>query len=236
MERFKPYARWAAVVAGAIALAFAYFAPHRSDSVVVADDSPPPPQPIASADLGAFAAPASPSTGQLAVYVCGAIRHVGVFRLASGSRVVDAVTQAGGLAGDADSEAINLAEPLVDGMKIDVPKKGAHPATYSFDGGSATDDVASTGASATGSSSHRSTHHRSSGRSGVSKLQPGQSVDVNTASENDLERLPGVGPSLARRIIEYRQANGPFTTPDDLQNVSGIGPSKFAKMEAFVRV
>jgi len=235
MERFKPYARWAAVVAGAIALAFAYFAPHRSDSVVVADDSSPP-QPIASADLAASAAPASLSTGQIAVYVCGAIRHVGVFRLAPGSRVVDAVTQAGGLAGDADPEAINLAEPLVDGMKIDVPKKGARPATYSFDGGSANDDVASTGASATGSSSHRSTHHRSSGRSGVSKLQPGQSVDVNTASESDLERLPGVGPSLARRIIEYRQANGPFTTPDDLQNVSGIGSSKFAKMEAFIRV
>jgi len=236
MERFKPYARWGAVVAGAIALAFAYFAPHRSDSVVVADDSPPPPQPIASADLAASAAPTTPSPGELSVYVCGAIRHVGVFRLAPGSRVVDAVTQAGGLSGDADPEAINLAEPIVDGMKIDVPKKGARPATYSFDGGSATYDVVSTGASATGSSSHRSTHHRSSGRSGVSKLQPGQSVDVNTASEGDLERLPGVGPSLARRIVEYRQANGPFATPDDLQNVSGIGPSKFAKMEAFVRV
>jgi len=236
MERFKPYARWAAVVVGAVALAFAYIAPHRSDSVAVSDDSPPPPQAIASADVAASAVPASPSPGEIAVYVCGAIRHVGVFRLAPGSRIVDAVTQAGGLAGDADPEAINLAEPLVDGMKIDVPKKGARPVTYSSDSGTATYDVASTGASATGSSSHRSTHHRSSGRSGASKLQPGQTVDVNTASESDLERLPGVGPSLARRIVEYRQANGPFTTPDDLQNVSGIGPSKFAKMEAFVRV
>ncbi|MFI5388817.1 MAG: helix-hairpin-helix domain-containing protein [Candidatus Eremiobacterales bacterium] len=235
MERFKPYARWAAVIAGAIALSVAYFAPHRSDSVVATDDSPPPPQATASTDAAA-ASQSPPPSGEIAVYVCGAIRHVGVFRLAAGSRVVDAVTQAGGLAGDADPEAINLAEPLVDGMKIDVPKKGARPATYSFDSGSATYDVASTGASATGSSSHRSTRHRSSGRSGVSKLQPGQTVDVNTASESDLERLPGVGPSLARRIIEYRQANGPFATPDDLQNVSGIGPSKFAKMEAFVRV
>ena len=233
MERFKPYARWAAVIAGAIALVFAYIAPHRSDSVVVADDSPPPPQAVASAEV---AASASPSPGEISVYVCGAIRHIGVFRLAPGSRVVDAVTQAGGLATDADPEAINLAEPLVDGMKIDVPKKGARPSTYSFDGGSATYDVASTGASNTGSSSHRTTHHRSSGRSGASKLQPGQTVDVNTASESELERLPGVGPSLARRIIEYREANGPFATPDDLQNVSGIGPSKFAKMEAFVRV
>ena len=108
--------------------------------------------------------PASPSPGEIAVYVCGAIRHGGVFRLAPGSRVVDAVAQAGGLAGDADPEAINLAEPLVDGMKIDVPKKGARPSVYSFDGGGATYEVASTGSSATGSSSHRSTHHRRSGR------------------------------------------------------------------------
>jgi len=156
--------------------------------------------------------------------------------LAPGSRVVDAVAQAGGLASDADPEAINLAEPLVDGMKIDVPKRGARAATYSFDAGSTAYDVASTSAMAAGSSSHRSSTHHRSGRSGVSKLQPGQTVDVNTASESELERLPGVGPSLARRIIEYREANGPFATPDDLQNVSGIGPSKFAKMEAFVRV
>ena len=234
MERFKPYARWAAVVAGAFALAFAYFVPHRSDSVVATDDSPPP-QTAAPAEI-ASAASAAASPTEIAVYVCGAIKHVGVFKLTPGSRVVDAVNEAGGLASDADAEAINLAEPVVDGMKIDVPKKGARPEASAFDSSGTTYDVASTGLSATGSSSHRSTHHRSSGRTGASKLQPGQTVDVNTASEAELERLPGVGPSLARRIIEYREANGPFATPDDLQNVSGIGPSKFAKMEAFVRV
>jgi len=236
MERFKPYARWAAVIAGIIALAFAYFAPHRSDSVVIADDSPPPSQAIASSDA-APAAAASSSPTEIAVYVCGAIRHVGVFRLTPGSRVVDAVNRAGGLGSDADAEAINLAQPLVDGMKIDVPKKGARPEAYSLDtsGGSGS-DVAPGSSNGTSSSSHRTTHHRSSARAGASKLQPGQTVDVNTASEAELERLPGVGPSLARRIIEYREANGQFATPDDLQNVSGIGPSKFAKMEAFVRV
>lgn len=235
MERFKPYARWAAVVAGVVALAFAYLAPHRPDSVVVADDSPPP-QTIASAEAAATAASASASPTEIAVYVCGAIRHPGVFRLGPGSRVVDAVNRAGGLRSDADAEAINLAEPLVDGMKIDVPKKGARPEAYSSDGAIAAYDVASIGSSAALTPSHRTSRHRSSGRAGASKLQPGQTVDVNTASESELERLPGVGPSLARRIIEYREANGRFATPDDLQNVSGIGPSKFAKMEAFVRV
>ena len=237
MERFKPHMRWAAVVLAAIALAFAFLAPRRSDPVALPDDSPPP---MSQADVPTTApAPAATATSvQQAVYVVGAVRHAGVFRFAPGSRVVDAVDDAGGFSSDADPEAINLAAPLVDGMKIDVPKKGARP-VYSADAasGAVDDNAFATGptSSAPASSRHAS-RHRSSGRSGASKLAPGQTIDVNTASETDLERLPGVGPSLARRIVEYRQANGPFATPDDMQNVSGIGPSKFAKMEPFIRL
>lgn len=137
--------------------------------------------------------------------------------------MVDAVNQAGGLAREADDEAVNLAEPITDGMKIDVPKKGAPR------------DLSADAAEAPASSRHTS-RHRGSGRSGSHKLQPGQTLDINTASEAELTQLPGVGPSLARRIVEYREANGPFATVDDLQNVSGIGSSKFAKMEQFIKL
>jgi competence protein ComEA len=133
------------------------------------------------------------------------------------------VRQAGGLSADADPEAINLAEPVVDGMKIDVLKKGA----TIRDPGAVGSSRASLGSSE---------HHRGSARSGSHKFQPGQSLDVNTATEAELTQLPGVGPSLARRIVEYREANGPFQTIDDLQNVSGIGPSKFAKMEPYIHI
>ena len=232
MENFKPILRWIAVAVAGAALLFAFFAPHRQDQAAGPDDTPPPAAltgtPAASPP-GIALAPAaeSPTPASIAVYVCGAINKTGVFRLTPGSRVVDAVNVAGGLAKDADDEAINLAQPLTDGMKVDVPKKGApHVDDYA--------SVDSRGGAP--SSSHHSSRHRGSGRSGSHKLQPGQTLNINMASEAELMQLPGVGPGLARRIVEYREANGPFATPDDLQNVSGVGPSKFAKMEEFIRV
>jgi competence protein ComEA len=221
MDKLQPWMRWLAVTAAAGALAFAFFSPHRPETTASPDGSTPP--------TATNATPVdSPSPSQLAVYVCGAVRKAGVFRLAQGSRVVDAIGAAGGLAGDADPESINLAEPLVDGMKVEVPKKGSE-ATYFR--------------SISGVGSHRSSSHRSpsrhqggSGRSGTHKLQPGQTIDINTAGEAELIQLPGVGPGLARRIVKYREENGPFQLVDDLQNVSGIGPSKFAKLETYVRL
>jgi len=220
MKNIKPSLRWLAVTGAAGALALAFLAPHHQDTQPVPDDSPPP------AGLTSNGTPAaSPSPVQVAVYVCGAVRKTGVYRLSAGSRVVDAVNSAGGLSDAADAEAVNLAAPLVDGMKVDVPRK---------DSGLGPSDLGAR--SSLPPSSRAGSRHRSSGRSGSHKLQPGQTLDVNSATEAELTQLPGVGPSLARRIVEYREANGPFQTIDDLQNVSGIGPSKFAKMEAFVRV
>lgn len=216
MDKLKPWMRWLAVAAAVGALALAFFSPHRPDAGTMLDDSPPP----ATATPSPFE---SPSPSELAVYVCGAVHKVGVFQLPPGSRVVDAIKLAGGLSGEADPEAINLAEPLIDGMKVDVPKKGSEAANLRLTAGQP---------SRTSSSRHRA----GGGRSGAHKLQPGQTIDINTAGEAELVQLPGVGPGLARRIVQYREANGPFQVVDDLQNVSGIGPSKFAKLEAYVRL
>jgi competence protein ComEA len=229
MEHIKPLLRWVAVAIAACAIVFAYVAPHRTDQVAAPDDSPPAEIPAAASATPDAPIP-SATPGLLAVYVCGAIRNPAVYRLVPGSRVGDAVTKAGGLSRDADPEAINLAEPLVDGMKIDVPKKGAPQIDES-----GAVDLNGRQPRPTRSSSHHSSHH-STGRSGSHKLQAGQTLDINTASESELTQLPGVGPTLARRIVDYRQANGPFSTIDDLQNVSGVGASTFAKMEAFLRV
>src|SRR5437870_9566602 len=119
MEKIKPYLRWLAVGIAGLAAVLAYVAPHRSDQPASADDSPPP-QPAVAATATTTAAPTAHA---LAVYVVGATKNAGVFELPQGSRVVDAVNKAGGLTKDADAESINLAEPLVDGMKIDIPKK-----------------------------------------------------------------------------------------------------------------
>jgi competence protein ComEA len=167
--------------------------------------------------------------GILHVYVCGAVHKPGVYALPAGMRVVDAIAQAGGAVENGDLEQLNLAEPLADSMKVDVPVKGRQLSSSTV-----SRDDARAGSSSSGGSGRSGRHH--STRGGSHKLSAGQTIDINTASESELVQLPGVGPSLARRIVEYRAANGPFQIPDDLQNVSGIGPTKYAKMEPFVRV
>jgi competence protein ComEA len=170
-----------------------------------------------------FASPAPPT--EVAVYICGDVHHPGVYRFASNLRVADGIARAGGALPDADLEQLNLAQPLSDAMKIDVPKKGEHVIA---------DAALGIAPGPTTPYGHRRAS-RHSGRSSH-KLQPGQTLDVNTASESELTSLPGVGPSLARRIVEYRTENGPFQSVDDLQNVSGIGASKFDRMAPFIHL
>lgn len=134
--------------------------------------------------------------GRIVVYVSGAVAKPGVVSLAGNARAIDAVQAAGGLAADADAEKINLAQPLRDGMQVNVPHSGT--------------GVAPPGAAGRGT---------------------GGRININTASVAELDSLPGIGPALAQRIIEYRTSHGPFTAPEDLKNVSGIGESKFERLK-----
>ena len=216
-------------VAAAIALCAvaAYFTPRHSSAIPSSQsDGTAATVPPALATVGLQPSPdasSAPAVVRAVVYVCGLVKHPGIYEMAPGSRVADGIDRAGGALADADLEQLNLAEPVADAMKIDVPRKGEHPAYAAvFDAPS-------------GASSATVSRHRRGGRSSH-KLQPGQTLDVNTASESELTQLPGVGPSLAGRIVQYRTENGPFQSVDDLQNVSGIGPSKFDKMAPFVRL
>ncbi len=221
--------RWWMIAAAALLLVLGlaiprFTSPLSSATPLSAAATVPPqllvPEQAASAPLQAPA----PAPSEIAVYVCGDVHRPGVYTFSAGLRVADGIARAGGALADADLEQLNLAQPLADAMKIDVPKKGQIIAS----------SFAQTAATFGGEPSHRRSAHRG-GRSSH-KLQPGQTLDVNTAGESELTSLPGVGPSLARRIVEYRTANGPFQTVDDLQNVSGIGPSKFDKMAPYIRL
>ena len=218
--------RWLAVGAAAAALTVGILVPRPGvvSRVGMADATVPPqltvrPTNDANASGGA---PASATPGEIAVYICGAVKNPGVYTFSPGERVVDALKRAGGSLPDADTEQINLAEPLADAMKVTVPRKGQVLAVES--------STLSDSAPASGR------HHRHSHSGSHHKLSAGQSLDVNTANAQELVQLPGVGPSLAQRIVDYRQQNGPFQTVDDLQNVPGIGPSKFERLAPFVRL
>jgi len=147
------------------------------------------------------------------VHVVGQVRHPGVLQLPAGSRVADAVERAGGATTHADLSAINLARPLVDGEQVRVPRPG--------------DVVGPQGPAAPGGAE--------SGASGSDGGGTGL-VNLNTASQAELEELPGVGPVLAQRILDWRAQHGRFTTVDELGEVSGVGEKTFAQLQPKVTV
>ena len=156
---------------------------------------------------GAGQAGAEPGgTGELLVHVVGAVRSPGVVRLPAGARVVDAIEAAGGVREDAQTEQLNLARLVADGEQVRVPVVG---------------EVVEAGPSAGPGAAP------SAGGTSGSGL-----INVNTASAEELERLPGIGPALAERIVSHRQAHGPFASLDDLTDVPGIGRAKLEALRA----
>ncbi|MFL6175980.1 MAG: helix-hairpin-helix domain-containing protein [Ornithinibacter sp.] len=168
--------------------------------------------PAASAGAAAQAAPVQPSApqGVVVVHVVGRVKHPGVRRLPVGSRVTDAVEAAGGVATKADLSALNLARVLVDGEQVRVPAVGEPVARAPTAGaGSATSGGAGSGSS-------------------------GAPVSINTADLAGLDSLPGVGPVLAQRILDWRSSHGRFTSIDELGEVSGIGEKLLAQLTPLV--
>jgi competence protein ComEA len=192
--------------------------------------------PVSPPETGA-ARPA-PVAGDVRVHVAGAVRHAGVYTLARGARVIDAVTKAGGARADADLDAINLADFIRDGEQIRIPtrQRAARPSRTASASPLPSRAVSLPRPSAVvapGAPSPQRTLGRYPGRSlAVDAVPPrsGGRINVNTAGAAELDALPGVGPATAAAIIDYRREHGPFQRPEDLLQVRGIGPKKLAKM------
>jgi competence protein ComEA len=140
------------------------------------------------------------------VHVVGAVRRPGLYRLGQGARVADAVARAGGATRKADLSLVNLAALVSDGEQVVVPRRGA--------------GVAAAGAAA----------GAASGASGI----PRGPVHLNSATVDQLDALPGVGPVTAQKIVDYRQKHGAFTSVDELDAVSGIGPARLDQLRDLV--
>lgn len=173
--------------------------------------------PAATAPTEQATALESPPRAEVVVHVSGAVKRAGVYRLAPESRIADALEQAGGVSELADLDALNLAEPLQDGQKIYVPRKGE---------ASALPPIAST--------VPRSARTAPTARTAVSAVQ--FPINLNTATAAQLEALPGIGPALAQRIVEYRQMHGRFQSVDELLEVRGIGPKRLENIRPYVVV
>ena len=163
--------------------------------------------PPGSAAAPGPADPAGAPAGRIVVHVVGAVVSPGVVVLADGARVADAIAAAGGAASDADTEQLNLARVLGDGEQVRVPHAGEQLV------------APDPGPSPPGGVSGGST-------------PGGGVVNINTAGAAELEALPGIGPALAARIVEYRDGHGPFASVDDLTDVPGIGPAKLEALRS----
>ena len=175
---------------------------------------------------------AGPDSVELVVQVTGEVNRPGMYRVAPGMRVYELVGLAGGFTQHADQEAVNLAQPVEDGQKVAVPRlPEPKPSTQAperpIPPGQQPSSVPSPTATVPPSDIIK-----------PSPPPPNQPhiVDLNTATQADLERVPGVGPVLATRIIAYRQYYGPFKTVYQLRLIKGVGQQTFDKIKPYVTV
>ena len=168
---------------------------------------------------------------KIVIYIIGEVKQEGVYKLDENSRISDAIEKAGGTKENADLSQINLAYKIEDGMRIYIPKKGElvqdkekiEDKTQEIVTGKSSDITNTTSVN-----TNLSTNKKS--KTDIEK------INLNKATQTELETLPGIGPSTAEKIIEYRKENGNFKNIEDIMNVNGIGESKYNKIKDLISV
>jgi competence protein ComEA len=203
----------ATALAAAVVVAVLVVAGPRPGTLVLDGDVARPVEP--GAIVGSFAPdPALVAGPGLVIDVAGAVLRPGIYHLAAGARVADAIAAAGGFGPRVDAlaaQALNLAAPLTDGLQVRVPSR---------------DDAAGRDPESTGSAG---------GAASGGRAAPGGPVDLNTATSSELDALPGIGPVTAGKIVASREERA-FAAVEDLQTRKLVGSSTFAKLAGLVTV
>lgn len=158
----------------------------------------------------------APTKVPVAVHVIGAVPRPGLYEFAQGARVQDAIDAAGGLLASANVDAVNLAALLTDGDQLVIPYKDGEAPLESAAQPELPSSITPEG--------------------NPTNSENQDLININTAALEELDSLPGIGPTIAQRIIDYRDENGPFTTIDEILNVPGIGPSTFDEIKDLITV
>ena len=203
-DRIRAIGWIAAALVGAFLLVRLFTGDDGSAAVTVE----PEPSAPAAAKPAAPGAPA-PAGAPVWVHVAGEVRRPGVYRVPRGARVHEAVQLAGGLTSRAEQTGVNLVARVTDGQQVIVPRRGAVPVA-----------AGGTGSGAAGASG--------------SGAAPGAKVSLATATVEQLDGIDGIGPTLAKRIVEYRDQHGGFRSVDELRQVDGIGEKRFQSLREAV--
>lgn len=166
----------------------------------------------------------------IVVHISGAVNIEGIVELEAGSRIANAIEKAGGVKENADMTDINLAYPLEDGMKIHIPTKEETEANKNNE--NMIDESYVTSSSGGVSSKEDTNSIQGSSKSTTSN----EKVNINTATQEELDTLPGIGPSIASKIIDYREQNGKFNSIEEIKEVSGIGDAKYEKIKDSITI
>lgn len=156
------------------------------------------------------------SNRKIIIYITGEIQKEGVYELKENSRILDAIEMAGGLKEDADIEDINLAQVLEDENKIYIPNKNIKKDNEN--------------------NISKNTTETTKKENKMPKNIQNTKININTATQTELETLPGIGPSTALKIVNYRKEKGKFKNIQDIKNVNGIGDSKFNKIKDLIKI
>ena len=156
----------------------------------------------------------SESKQKIIVYITGEINNPGIYEIEENSRIADCIEKAGGTKQNADITDINLAEVLEDGEKIHIEEININTQTNNTE----------------------KKNTESSSKTTTESKQKNVKININTAIQTELETLPGIGPSTATKIIEYRKEKGKFKNIEEIKNVNGIGESKYQKIKELIKV
>lgn len=162
------------------------------------------------------------------IHITGEVNNPGVVTLDEGSRIVDAINAAGGTTSNADISKINLVYILEDGMKINIPDKSELKENINYE--------YITKGSGEGKVDENDSSDYKNETSKSSNSVKYSIVNINSATQTELESLPGIGPSLALRIINYRKENGKFSSIEEIKEVSGIGEAKYNELKKYITI
>ena len=167
------------------------------------------------------------------IYITGEVNSPGVVLLNDGSRIVDAIDAAGGVTDKADITKVNLVYELQDGMKVNIPNQKDLKDNENFEYITMSSGDEKTDINLSVSTTNQNSESNKIDNQSAFKISI---VNINTATQTELETLPGIGPSLALKIINYRNENGKFSSIEDIKNVSGIGDVKYNNIKNYIKV